>query len=135
MTATGRERQTVLIIGCGIAGSLLAMFLGRAGFTPKVYEASNSPRDDEGAFPEMRAFLEMAPMGVNALKGLEITDEDIQAVGGFPDSGIVFYDRSGNRIGELGGSDEEERYGSRSYILRRGRLAGLLRERRYLQGR
>lgn len=128
MIAPERHRQTALIIGCGIAGPVLAMFLVRAGFTPKVYEASDGPRDDEGAF------LELAPMGVNVLKELDITDEDIQAAGGFPDSGIVFYNRSGNRIGELDGSDEEERYGARSYIIKRGRLAGLLREQAVEQG-
>lgn len=93
-----------------------------------MYEASDSPRDDEGAF------LELAPMGVNVLKELDISDEDIQAAGGFPDSGIVFYNSSGTQIGELDGSDEEERYGTRSYIIKRGRLAGLLREQALERG-
>lgn len=128
MIASERGEQTALIIGCGIAGPVLAMFLDRAGFIPQVYEASDSPRDDEGAF------LELAPMGVNVLKELDISDEDIQAAGGFPDSGIVFYNSSGTQIGELDGSDEEERYGTRSYIIKRGRLAGLLREQALERG-
>lgn len=98
------------------------MFLDRAGFIPEVYEASNKPREEEGAF------LELAPMGVNVLKALDIMDNDIQAVGGFPDSGIEFYNSVSKRIGELDGSDEEERYGARSYIIKRGDLARLLRE-------
>lgn len=119
---TERDERTALIIGCGVAGPVLAMYLQRAGFTPKVYEASDGPRDDEGAF------LELAPMGVNILKTLDITDEDIRAAGGFSDSGIIFYNSAGKRIGELDGSDEEQRYGARSYVIKRGRLAGLLRE-------
>lgn len=120
--------QTALIIGCGIAGPVIAMFLDRVGFTPEVFEAAVDPRDDEGVF------LELGPMGVNVLKELDITDEDIQAAGGFPDSGIVFYKSAGKRIGELDGSDEEERYGARSYVIKRGRLAGLLRKQAIERG-
>jgi 2-polyprenyl-6-methoxyphenol hydroxylase-like FAD-dependent oxidoreductase len=98
------------------------MFLQRAGIDANIYEAAPKPRDDEGAF------LELAPMGVNVLKTLGITDEDIQEVGGFPDSGIIFSNSNGDRIGELAGDNEEEMYGARSYIIKRGRLAGLLRE-------
>lgn len=34
MIASERGEQTALIIGCGIAGPVLAMFLDRAGFIP-----------------------------------------------------------------------------------------------------
>ncbi len=89
---------------------------------PIVYEAAAEPRDDEGAF------LQLAPMGVNVLKTLGITDDEIEAAGGFPDSGIVFYNSEGETIAELDGTNETEAYGARSYVIKRGRLAKLLRE-------
>lgn len=128
MNVDERDDQTSLIVGCRIAGPVLAIFLDHAGFTPRVYEASDSQRDDEGAF------LELAPMGVNVLKELYITDEDILTAGGFSDTGIVFYNSSGKQIGELDGSDDEERYGARSYIIKRGKLAGLLCEQAVERG-
>jgi FAD-dependent urate hydroxylase len=36
------ERKA-LVIGCGVAGPVLAMFLQRAGITPIIYEGSQNP--------------------------------------------------------------------------------------------
>ena len=47
VTTTGRK---VFVVGCGIAGPVLAMFLRRAGFTPVVYEGRSEPGDEAGAF-------------------------------------------------------------------------------------
>lgn len=120
--SSAEAEREALIVGCGIAGPVLGAFLRLAGVNATVYEAATGPRDDEGAF------LELAPMGVAVLETLGITDEDIRNAGGFPDSGIVFYNSKGDRIGEFAGRDEGETHGARSYVIKRGRLAGLLRE-------
>ena len=52
----------VTIIGAGIAGPALGIALRRAGFEPTVYEASDTPRDDTGAF------LNVAPNGISVLR-------------------------------------------------------------------
>jgi 2-polyprenyl-6-methoxyphenol hydroxylase-like FAD-dependent oxidoreductase len=119
MIPSERPGRRVLIIGCGIAGPVLAVFLQRAGMEPIVYEAAAEPRDDEGAF------LQLAPMGVNVLETLGITGDEIVAAGGFPDLGIVFHNSGGDTIAELDGT---EAYGAKSYVIKRGRLAKLLRE-------
>jgi 2-polyprenyl-6-methoxyphenol hydroxylase-like FAD-dependent oxidoreductase len=50
VTTTGRK---ALVVGCGIAGPVLATFLRRAGFTPVVYEGRSTPGDEAGAFLDL----------------------------------------------------------------------------------
>jgi len=59
-----RSSKHVLIVGAGIAGPALGIALQRAGIMSTVYEASDSPRDDAGAF------LNVAPNGLSVLRGL-----------------------------------------------------------------
>ncbi|MFD9226158.1 FAD-dependent monooxygenase [Streptomyces sp. NPDC060064] len=67
-TAAAGTRRAVLI-GCGIAGPVLAMFLQRIGVTAVIYEGSSVPRDEAGAF------LNLAPNGMAVLDTLGIRDE------------------------------------------------------------
>jgi FAD-dependent urate hydroxylase len=46
-----------LIIGCGIAGPVVAMFLRRTGIEPVIYEGRGGGRDEAGSF------LGLAPNG------------------------------------------------------------------------
>ena len=61
--------RTALIVGAGIAGPVLAMFLQRAGITPVVYEGRPAPDDEAGAF------LNLAPNGVAVLRTLGVAEE------------------------------------------------------------
>jgi flavin-dependent dehydrogenase len=70
----------VLIAGGGIAGSALAIMLGRAGLTVELFE--------RGHFPREKACGEgLMPAGVAVLERLGIAD----AVGGAPFYGVRYY--------------------------------------------
>jgi FAD-dependent urate hydroxylase len=109
-TKTMKER-TALIIGAGIAGPVVAMFLQRLGITPTVYEGRPAPDDEAGAF------LNLAPNGLAVLKSLGIYD-DIAAYG-TPTSSIVFQNHRGKQLGVLAET---------TLLLKRGLLNRGLRE-------
>ncbi len=70
----------VLIVGGGIAGSALAILLGRKGFTVELFERGEFPKDKpcgEG----------IMPAGVDVLKRLGLAE----AVGGAPFNGIRYH--------------------------------------------
>ncbi|HEX6938577.1 MAG TPA: FAD-dependent monooxygenase [Longimicrobiales bacterium] len=112
------ERKA-LIIGCGIAGPVAAMFLERVGIGAEIFEARSGPDDEAGAF------LNLMPNGMNVLKTLGIHGE--VAAHGFPSTGIAFFGARAKSLGQLqmGG---EERYGVTPIVIRRGRLSRSLRE-------
>ncbi|MCP3138788.1 FAD-dependent oxidoreductase [Pyxidicoccus xibeiensis] len=115
-----------LIVGCGIAGPVVAMALQRAGFEPVIYEAQSGPMDDVGAF------LNLAPNGVNALKTLGL-DGPVQAAG-FSSSGIAFWNGAGRRIAVMDNGPEEQRYGATTTVIKRGVLHRVLREEALRRG-
>lgn len=90
-TAT-RIEQKALIIGCGIAGPVLAMYLKRAGIEPVVYEARPEPDDEAGYF------MNLAPNGVAVLDTLGIREEALH--GGTQTTSIVFQNHRGRRLAE-----------------------------------
>lgn len=65
--------RTALIIGCGIAGPVLAMYLQRSEIEAVIYEGRAKPGDEAGAF------LNLAPNGVRVLAELGIEDEVLAA--------------------------------------------------------
>ena len=85
--------RTALIIGSGIAGPALAMFLQRAGLKSTVFEARWEPNDAAGAF------LNLAPNGLDVLKSLGI--QDVISAYGTPTTSIVFQNHQGKRLGAL----------------------------------
>jgi len=80
-----------LIIGCGVAGPVLAMFLKRAGIEATIYEGRPSARDDAGAF------LGLAPNARDVLQTLGIR-EDIEGLG-LPSPRIAFLNHKGKQLG------------------------------------
>jgi 2-polyprenyl-6-methoxyphenol hydroxylase-like FAD-dependent oxidoreductase len=80
-----------LIIGCGVAGPVLAMFLKRAGIEATIYEGRPSARDDAGAF------LGLAPNARDVLQTLGIR-EQIEAIG-LPSPRIAFLNHKGKQLG------------------------------------
>jgi len=60
--------QTAIVVGGGIAGSVTAVALRKAGFTPAVYEAYDRGADGVGAF------LTLASNGIDALRSVGIAD-------------------------------------------------------------
>lgn len=80
-----------LIIGCGVAGPVLAMFLKRAGIEAVIYEGRASARDNLGAF------LGLAPNARDVLQTLGIR-EDVEALG-LPSPRIAFLNHKGKQLG------------------------------------
>lgn len=96
MSILARDRSTgrqALIIGGGIAGPALAMFLKRAGIESAVYEGRPEPDNEAGTF------LGLAPNGRDVLSTLGITDE-INAVG-VPTPEISFLNHKGKTLGTM----------------------------------
>jgi 2-polyprenyl-6-methoxyphenol hydroxylase-like FAD-dependent oxidoreductase len=89
MIATTR---TASIVGAGIAGPVLAMFLQRAGLTPVVYEGRPAPDDEAGAF------LNLAPNGAAVLRTLGVAEEVLGS--GTPTTSIAFLNDRGKQLGE-----------------------------------
>jgi len=85
-------RKKALIIGCGIAGPVVALALQRAGLDAVLYEGRAAARDEEGAF------LGLAPNGRDVLATLGIRDQ-IDAMG-VPTTRIAFLTHTGKRLGE-----------------------------------
>ncbi|MBA3474693.1 MAG: FAD-dependent monooxygenase [Rubrobacter sp.] len=104
-------KRKALIVGCGIAGPVLAMFLKWAGIDPVIYEGWPEPKDEAGFF------LNLAPNGLDVLDKLGIK-EDIEAVG-TPTTSIVFQNHRARRLGE----NPET-----TTLLKRGLLNKVLRE-------
>lgn len=88
---TDRAPLRALVIGGGLAGPVLAMFLQRAGVEAIVYEGRPEPLDHLGAF------LGLAPNGRDVLGTLGIR-EDIEALG-LPSPRIGFLNHKGKELG------------------------------------
>jgi 2-polyprenyl-6-methoxyphenol hydroxylase-like FAD-dependent oxidoreductase len=114
VTTTGRK---ALVVGCGIAGPVLATFLRRAGITPVVYEGRSEPGDEAGAF------LNLLENGLDVLGTLGIKEE-IEGYG-TPTTGMVFTNHRGKRFGEM------PQYAT---LLKRGLLNKGLREAAIREG-
>ncbi len=83
----------VAVIGAGIAGPTLGIALRRAGLEPVVYEASDTPRDDAGAF------LNVAPNGITALRALGL-DHVLDGLG-FQNDRLIFHNESGRVLADV----------------------------------
>jgi 2-polyprenyl-6-methoxyphenol hydroxylase-like FAD-dependent oxidoreductase len=84
---------TIAIIGAGIAGPALGVALCRAGFDAIVYESTDSPRDDAGAF------LNVAPNGLSALRALGL-GQVLDGIG-FQNDRLIFHNESGRVLADM----------------------------------
>ncbi|WP_267643496.1 FAD-dependent oxidoreductase [Haloarchaeobius amylolyticus] len=110
MTQSNEDRKA-LIIGCGVAGPVLAMYLQRVGITPIIYEGRSEPRDEEGFF------LNLAKNGTDVLETLGIEDEVLE--NGHQSNRLVFQNHKQKRLGENP---------SETVVIKRGLLTKALRE-------
>lgn len=118
--------RKALIIGGGVAGPAVALFLKRAGLDVEVFEARSTAEEDAGFF------LNLAPNGMNVLKTLGI-DRRLEPEG-FPATGIAFFNGVGHQIGALDNSLDGERYGARGLVVKRAELQGALQGEAKRQG-
>ncbi|MEU9192941.1 FAD-dependent oxidoreductase [Streptomyces hundungensis] len=103
--------QRVLIVGCGITGPVLALFLHDCGFEPVLYEGRTEPDDAAGSF------LNLGPNGRGVLESLGIAEETLCA--GEPTTQLVFANHRGRTIGKNP---------ERTTVIKRGLLNKALRE-------
>jgi 2-polyprenyl-6-methoxyphenol hydroxylase-like FAD-dependent oxidoreductase len=122
MMRMATNRKKALIIGCGIAGPAVAMFLKRAGYEPHIYEAKSEHDDYTGLF------LNVARNGMQVLRELSV-DDQIRQEGiemrlmNFRSGNGKFLGTVGDRTGEIQG-----------YTVKRGYLHKILREAAIRQG-
>ena len=116
--ALQRKIRRAVIVGCGIAGPVLGMFLRRLGIETVVCEQRPGEAVDEGLF------LGVAPNGMNVLSELEV-HRDIEAVS-VPCRGFEFHNTHGRVIATINREHDAARFGARLQMVRRGDLHAAL---------
>jgi 2-polyprenyl-6-methoxyphenol hydroxylase-like FAD-dependent oxidoreductase len=114
-----RPGRKALIIGCGIAGPVVAMFLQRAGIEAEIFEARTESTDYGGSF------LNMACNGLDVLKSLGLDDQVSDQ--GSPIPRMTIWSGKGKRLGEVRNGARAE-VGAPSINILRSRLHHVLRE-------
>jgi 2-polyprenyl-6-methoxyphenol hydroxylase-like FAD-dependent oxidoreductase len=114
--------ETALVVGGGIAGTVAAVALQKAGLAPVICEAFDARADGVGAF------LTLAPNGVRALRALELDAPVLAAGFATPRFSVALGD--GRVIGEMSAGADES---ASTTTIRRGDLYRALR--RQAEGR
>ena len=100
----------MVIVGAGIGGPALGIALKRAGIESIVYEASDEPRDDAGAF------LNLAPNGLAVLQALGL-GRRLDGLG-FQNDRLVFHNETGRTLAEVAVGGVTVMRGAVSRVLR-----------------
>jgi FAD-dependent urate hydroxylase len=117
MTST-RSTKRAIIIGGGIAGTVSAMGLRKAGFEATIYEAYDFSADGVGAF------LNLAANGVRALRTIDVDASQIE--GGFATPAFAIYLSDGTKLADLANGPKLDD-GTVSQTVKRGDLYRSLR--------
>ena len=112
-----KSNQKALIIGCGVAGPVVALYLQRVGIKPIIYESHPEPRDDEGFF------LNLAANGTMVLEPLGLREAVLEA--GQRSDRLVFQNHAKKQLGE----NPQE-----TLLIKRGLLTKVLRDAAIEQG-
>jgi 2-polyprenyl-6-methoxyphenol hydroxylase-like FAD-dependent oxidoreductase len=110
-----RDKLHVLVIGAGIAGPAMALFLKKAGLTCAIYEA-------RGTGEGMGGGLGFAPNGMNVIAALGLADE-LKARGS-PVRESAFRDERGRLLARL--PADAARYGQPTMSMMRSDVAAVL---------
>jgi 2-polyprenyl-6-methoxyphenol hydroxylase-like FAD-dependent oxidoreductase len=113
-----RQIKRAVIVGCGIAGPAVGMFLRRIDIETVVCERRPSAAVDEGLF------LGVAPNGMNVLSELGV-HRGVEAVS-VPCHGFEFQNARGHLIGTIDRLHDAQRFGARLQMVRRGDLHAAL---------
>ncbi|QHV93972.1 FAD-dependent oxidoreductase [Spirosoma endbachense] len=108
-----------IIIGCGIAGPVMALALKRVGIDATIYEAQPMPNDTKGAF------LGISPNGLNVINDFLPLQEILTD---YTPGKISFFNAQNKPIGLIDNADQKALYGSETVQLKRGLLNGALRK-------
>jgi 2-polyprenyl-6-methoxyphenol hydroxylase-like FAD-dependent oxidoreductase len=113
-----RATKSATIVGCGIAGPVLGICLGRAGVRVEVFEARREEETSGGAF------LGVAPNGMHVLDALGV-GEALRARG-FVCRGFSFRNARGERIGTIDRREDRARLGAELVMIERAVLHRVL---------
>src|SRR5690349_20690201 len=94
MDSHGMTKPRAVIAGGGIAGTVAALALQRAGWSPRVFEARAPGADEQGAF------LTVAVNGLAALRARDL-DPAVVTAAGFPTPRLTMLNGAGRRLAEL----------------------------------
>ena len=114
------SEKNTLIIGCGIAGSALAMALQKCDITTTIYESQDAVENSGGWF------LYIGPNGMNVFKTLGM--QDVVRKYGYACKNMVFENHLGMSIAQVDTFNHEKKYGSHGVIIKRSSLHRLLRQ-------
>jgi 2-polyprenyl-6-methoxyphenol hydroxylase-like FAD-dependent oxidoreductase len=120
-----RTARKALIIGCGVAGPVVALLLQRAGIEAEIYEARAESTDYGGSF------LNMACNGLGVLGALGLEEQVSRQ--GSPIPRMIIWNGKGKRLGEVRNGARAE-VGAPSINILRSRLHHVLREGAERQG-
>src|SRR5262245_27569722 len=87
-----KHTQRALIIGGGIAGPAVSLFLHRGGIEPLIFEAYPEPATVGGGF-------QIAPNGMRVLRALGLADR--VAAAGAVSTAMLFRNSHGRTIGHI----------------------------------
>lgn len=113
------ETGKAIIIGCGIAGPAMAIFLKKIGIQTTIFEAQPEDRDNEGVF------LGISPNGLNVIKEFMPLDNLLDD---HTPGKMAFYNAKGKNIGTIDTAWQKELYGCELIQLKRGLLNKAVRE-------
>ena len=120
-----RYKRRAIVIGCGIAGPVIAVALQRAGIEAVIYEAYDRPADYVGSF------LNTASNGLDALHTLGAHTRVLAE--GFPTPRMVMWSGSGKCLGEVANGVTLPG-GTSSITIQRGLLHRALRDEAVSRG-
>src|SRR5260370_39686105 len=105
ISRTAPEKPRFSIVGAGLAGALLACYLGKAGYRVDVYEKRSDPRgqDQTGG---RSINLAISGRGIRALREVGLADEILQAA--IPMRGRMMHSRAGTLSAQPYGKDDTE---------------------------
>src|SRR5688572_5764947 len=109
-----------VIVGAGIAGPVLGLFLRRVGIEAVILEARSAQAMGEGAF------LGIAPNGMNVLAALEL-DRKVLSLGHVSRC-FGFLNAAGKPIGSIDQRHDIASFGKPMVMIKRADLHGLLLE-------
>jgi len=112
--------KKAIIIGCGIAGPVLALALNRAGIDSEIFEEKKPSGYNSGLFHYL------SPNGMNVFNTLRIY-EKIKNIGN-DCNGVVHYNEKGKMFAMMDERGSEKLYGARSIMIKRSVLTKALRE-------
>jgi len=121
-----KENKKAIIIGCGIAGCVLALSLKKAGIDSVIYEAQKTPLDHVGLV------IYLGPSGGNVLKTLGLYDKVQQS--GSTCAKVTFNNHVGKNIVSVDLNNHKQTFGANTIAIKRGEINKILREEVNSQG-